>query len=101
MKLSDIKMIHDDYKRVRQQVDSDKSDVDHDVANYFDPKQQYLNPLANNHGQLALSEYVEFVYGELFCSEWVAAQGNPESEKSLKKLEAEMKKHITMSNFSE
>ena len=100
MKLGNIQMIYDDFKRVKNQVNSDKSDTSHDVANYFDPQQQYLNPLANNHGQLALSEYIEFVYGELFCESWIAAKGDPKKAEARSKLEKEMSKHFNMSGFS-
>ena len=100
MKLDDIKVIYDDFKRVCNQSNEDKENIDSDISNYFDPIYQWGNPLANNHGQLAMSEYVEFVYGELFCESWTKAQGDPEKAKEREKLEKEIKRHLMMSNFS-
>lgn len=107
MELRNIREVIEDYDRAKFESMSSEYGVSledyTDIETYFDSTDSYA-PLSNDHGQVACSEYIEFVSSTVFCPDgsWMGYQKDKASAQDLidiKKLLMIANNHIRSSNF--
>ena len=90
-----------DFEKIKLSAESDYTDSSYDLKSYFEPGDQYIAPLANNHGQIALNEYVEYTHGEIFCPDWIKCDGDKDKADERQALADGLAERLNLSNFYE
>ena len=91
--------IYNDYRRLSDNRQDGLEEIKADIRAFFEPNDTYSSPLANNHGQIAANEYIEFAHGEIFGPGWITASGDEKKAKEREKVLDYMCGVLYSSNF--